>query len=97
MAYDYDGLRERLGLLPQAERRHFVFLHRCGCLFGLTEYRHGVTTEDEAWDDMYETAAEGRAATLRGVRVVHVDHATYSREFYPLMLTPCTHTAEAVA
>jgi hypothetical protein len=95
--HDPDIMRARLGLLPTAKRRHFVFVAACGCPFGLTEERlhqarsKGVTTEGEAWEDMYDTRAQERAARDRGVRVVHVDHATYEREFYPLMTRPCPH------
>lgn len=72
-------------------RHHFVFLASCGCPFGLTEVRRGVTTEGEAWRDMYDTRAEEKAARARGVHVVHVDHATYSRDFFPRMTAACPH------
>ncbi len=79
-------------LAPQAERHHYVFLHRCGCPFGLVEAsarKPGgpprLADEDAAWDEMYDTRAEERAARRDGVTVVHVDHAEYEREFYPKM------------
>jgi hypothetical protein len=40
---------------------------------------------------MYDTRAEDRAARAEGVHVVHVDHATYVREFYPRMTARCPH------
>ena len=76
---------------PQHLRRHFVFVDRCGCPFGLAEETPRCKDEDAAWDSMYDTRAEERAARARGVRVVHVDHATYERDFYPLMFKTCPH------
>ena len=77
---------------PQSERRHYVFVAKCGCAIGLVEHRKGVaTSEDEAWDFIYDERAEERTARSRGIRVKFVDHATYERDFYPSMLRPCTH------
>jgi hypothetical protein len=77
------------------QRHHFIFLNPCGCPFGLVEGKVGrygsAADPDAAWDAMYDTRAEERAALARGVRVVHVDHATYEREFYPLMSARCPH------
>lgn len=80
---------------PQSERRHYVFLLRCGCPFGLVEEGRHCTNEDDAWDSMYDGRAEERAARARGVRVHYVDHATYEREFYPLMTTRCPHGGQS--
>ncbi len=77
---------------PQSERKHFVFLNRCGCPFGLVEEsEHFCPDEDAAWDRMYDTRREEREARAQGVRVAHVDHATYEREFYPRMTARCPH------
>ena len=76
---------------PQAERRHYVFLHRCGCPFGLVEEGSWCKSEDDAWSSMYDSVPEYRAARARGVRVEYVDHATYERDFYPRMTVSCTH------
>lgn len=83
---------------PQSERHHYVFLARCGCPRGLVEATPRtaggpprITDEDAAWDSMYDTRAEERAARARGVHVVHVDHAQYERDFYALMLKGCPH------
>ena len=75
------------------DRHHFVFLHACGCPFGLVEQGSWAKDVDGAWESMYETRAEERAARNRGVQVVHVNHATYSAEFYPRMLSSysCPH------
>jgi hypothetical protein len=40
---------------------------------------------------MYDTRAEERQARANGVRAEYVDHATYSREFYPRMTEKCPH------
>jgi hypothetical protein len=84
-------MTDRVGYLPAAERRHYIFVARCGCPIGLVEHGRWCGSEDAAWDDMYDTRAEERAARARGVRVEFVDHATYVRDFYPLMTKPCTH------
>lgn len=80
------------------ERHHYVFLLPCGCPEGLLEAtprRPGgkpqVADEDAAWSEMYATRAEERAAHTRGIRVVHVDHGIYARDFYPLMTGRCPH------
>jgi hypothetical protein len=75
----------------QADRRHYVFLLRCGCPFGLAEETPRCQSEDDAWDAMYDTRAEERQARARGVRVVYVGHETYEREFYPRMTQKCPH------
>jgi hypothetical protein len=87
---------------PQAQRHHYVFLRPCGCPEGLTEAsarKPGgpprIADEDAAWDAMY-TRAEERDARNRGITVVHVDHATYERDYYPLMNGPCPHQPPAV-
>lgn len=84
-------------LPPQAERHHYVFLNACGCPLGLVEASARtpdgpprIADEDAAWDDMYDRAEE-RAARAKGVHVVHVDHATYKRDYYPQMLAACPH------
>jgi hypothetical protein len=33
---------------PQAERRHWVFVYRCGCPFGLVEESSNYKSEDDA-------------------------------------------------
>jgi len=75
------------------DRHHFVFVYRCGCPFGLVEQTSRCRTEDQAWGEMYDTRAEERRAHAAGVHVVHVDHATYERELFPMMLSSyaCTH------
>lgn len=84
---------------PQNERHHYVFLLPCGCPFGLVEasaQKPGGpprVDEDGAWDAIYDTRAEERADRALGVRAVHVDHATYERDLYPLMVQRCPHTA----
>jgi hypothetical protein len=69
-------------------RTHHVFVERCGCPIGLVS---GCPDEEAAWDAMYETRAQERAARGRGIRVEFVDHDTYQREFYPLMIQRCPH------
>ena len=76
-------------------RRQFVFLRACGCPFGLAEQTSRCRDEDAAWDSMYDTRAEERAARARGVHVEFVDHATYVERFFPLMTTPCPHSGGA--
>lgn len=82
---------ERAAQRAQADRRHWVFLHSCGCPFGLVEQGRRAKDEDAAWDSMYDTRAEERAARSAGVRTEFVDHATYSRDFYPRMMQDCPH------
>lgn len=77
--------------VAQADRRHWVFLYACGCPFGLVEKTPRCRDEDAAWDAMYDTRAEERAARAAGVQVTFVDHATYERDFYPRMTKPCPH------
>jgi hypothetical protein len=76
---------------PQSERRHWIFLHRCGCPLGLVEQGTTYKTEDDAWDAMFDTRAEERQARADGMRVEFVDHATYERDFYPRMTKRCPH------
>ncbi|GGN39698.1 hypothetical protein FHR83_006661 [Actinoplanes campanulatus] len=76
---------------PQSERKHWIFLDQCGCPIGLVEESRFYKTEDAAWDGMYDTRAEERAARARGVHTVFVDHATYEERFYPRMTKRCTH------
>lgn len=80
----------------QAERRHWVFVDPCGCPFGLIEQSHFYPDEDTAWDGMYDTRTEERQARARGVQAVFVDHATYERDFYSRMTTPCPHRTAGV-
>lgn len=84
-------MTKRPAYAPAAERRHYVFVARCGCPTGLVEQGSWCKSEDEAWEQMYETRAEERSARARGIRIEFVDHATYERDFYPLMTKPCTH------
>lgn len=76
---------------PQSERRHWVFLYRCGCPFGLAEETPRCKSEDDAWDLMFGSRAEERRARASGVRSEFVDHATYEREFFPRMTQRCPH------
>lgn len=71
-------------------RHQFVFLYRCGCPLGLVEGSYAVD-EDGAWDVFTADRREERRFRAAGVTVVHVDHDTYSREFYPRLLTQCPH------
>lgn len=77
--------------IPQADRRHFVFVDGCGCPTGVADQTPRCKDEDAAWDAMYDSRADERAARARGIHVVYVDHATYEKEWYPLMLTACPH------
>lgn len=79
---------------PQHQRRHFVFLLACGCPYGLIEEGPRVDTEKAAWRDIYGSARAQRAARAAGVRVEHVDHATYERELYPRMTLDCPHSSQ---
>lgn len=79
--------------MAMPERYHFMFLLACGCPVGLTDQRGHCRTEDEAWESMYPTRTEERKARDRGVHVRLVDHETYRREYYDLMLKRCTHRA----
>jgi hypothetical protein len=73
-------------------RHHYLFLHRCGCPFGLVEATRSALTEDGAWLHMYDRRKRAvTAAKARGVTALHVDHATYERDFYPLMTKTCPH------
>jgi len=77
---------------PRYGRHRYVFLAACGCPFGLVESTYRNVSEDAAWASMYERRRRAiQAARARGVRVVHVDHATYVREFFGLMTGPCPH------
>lgn len=78
--------RRAIGYPPKSERHHYVFLNHCGCQFGLVEAGWtGHNTEDDAWNQMYDTRAEERAARARGVQVVHVTHAEYCEKYYERM------------
>jgi hypothetical protein len=85
-------------LPPNSERHHYVFLKPCGCPIGLVEASARapggpprIADENAAWDEMYDTRAQERDARARGVHVVHVDHAQYSRELFPKMSRGCPH------
>lgn len=79
----------------QADRRHWVFLYRCGCPFGLVEESTFYKTEDDAWDAMCDSRAEERHHRANGVHVEFVDHATYERDFYERMTQKCPHGGAA--
>lgn len=72
-------------------RHQFVFLNRCGCPRGVVEGSY-AGDEDGAWDMFADDRRDERRLRAEGVTVVHVDHDTYSRDFYPLMLVPCPHS-----
>ncbi len=77
------------------DRHHFVFLHPCGCPFGLVEATYRNLSEDAAWASMYDRRRRAiQAARACGVRVVHVDHATYVREFFGQMTAACPHRVD---
>ncbi|MFI5895659.1 hypothetical protein ACIA5D_36745 [Actinoplanes sp. NPDC051513] len=76
---------------PQSERRHWVFLYRCGCPFGLIEESTFYKDEDDAWNGMFDSRADERRARTAGVQVVFVDHAAYERDFFRRMTQLCTH------
>ncbi|GAA2346640.1 hypothetical protein [Dactylosporangium salmoneum] len=78
----------------------FIFRERCGCAFGLTDVRRGVTTEDQAWRSMEYTAAEKRAAIARGVTVTREAWDDYSRAGVYDQLSgkaPCPHRTEVAS
>lgn len=82
---------------PQSERHHYLFVDPCGCPRGLTEATATepggpprIGDDDEAWADAYSPDEE-RAMRKAGVRVVHVDHATYERDWFELMRRSCPH------
>ena len=83
-------------LTTSPERHHHVFLAACGCPFGLVEATWRSLSEDAAWASMYHGRRRTiREARARGVRVVHVDHATYVRELCDLMTGACPHAQPA--
>ncbi len=78
------------------DRHHYVFLAACGCPFGLVEATWRNPSEEAAWASMYHGRRRAiREARARGVRVVHVDHATYVRELCDLMTGACPHAQPA--
>jgi hypothetical protein len=88
---------------PQEDRRHYLFLDPCGCPFGLVEAsptKPGgdprIASEDAAWDAMYDSRQEERAAHSRGVTVIYVTHAEYEAGYYDLMRSGCVHRGEDV-
>jgi len=76
---------------PDSERSHYVFLSACGCPFGLVERGRWCVDEDAAWDSMYDSRAEERAARAKGVRCVYVSHEEYVATYYSRMTARCTH------
>lgn len=76
-------------------RHHFLFLHGCGCPFGLCEQLPTCRDEGEAWELMYDTRAKAKKARDQGVHVKLVDHDTYCREYYPRMTARCSHRGGA--
>ncbi len=75
----------------------WIFRQACGCAYGLSDLRAGVTTEAQAWQSMYDTAAERKAALARGVTVTLEEREDYSRAGVYEQLsgkTPCLHGAE---
>lgn len=82
---------------PQADRRHWIFLYRCGCPFGLAEETPRCKTEDDAWDAMFDSRAEERQARADGVQAVYVDQETYEKDFYERMTQRCPHRGKEMA
>ena len=78
-------------------RKQWVFLHQCGCAFGVLE--HADHTQAEAWQDFYDEGTKARtekkigAAVAGGVTVTLVDHSRYVAEFLPHMFSTwqCPH------
>jgi hypothetical protein len=64
------------GKLPprraQADRRHYVFVYRCGCPFGLVEEGTFCKSEDDAWDAIYDAEVPARRCVVKtsAVRLV---------------------------
>jgi hypothetical protein len=75
----------------QAQRKQFVFVKKCGCPTAVRERTRSCRDEAAAWNQMYGTRAERLEAFRAGIEVRLVDHDTYSRIWYPLMLKTCTH------
>lgn len=78
----------------------WIFREACGCAFALSDVRRGVTTEDQAWNSIYDTAAEQRDAARRGVTVTREAWEDYSRAGVYDQLSGkwvCPHKNAAVA
>lgn len=60
----------------------YIFRAACGCAFGLTDVRPGVTTEEQAWKSMYPTARERKDAAARGVHATREAWETYRHTVY---------------
>lgn len=74
-----------------AERTQFVLLNSCGCPLEVMEGSQAANEDDARWE-----LAKGDGRTLlmwhrRGLRVVHVSHDDYERDYYPLMMSSCPH------
>jgi hypothetical protein len=71
----------------------YIFRHACGCAFGLADVVHEVTSDEQAWTHMYDTAAERDHARSLGVYVTREAWEDYRHTVYDQLRTTCAHQA----
>jgi hypothetical protein len=68
----------------------WVFVNGDGCTFGVAEVSH-FPTEDDAWNEMYDTRQEERHARNRGVKATKVSSQAYHEHYRKCMMRQCDH------
>lgn len=69
----------------------------CGCLQAIAVAAttdHVVATEDDAWKQFYDYAAERKKAAKDGMRVELITHARWRSELMDAFGKPCPHKAD---
>lgn len=104
LAAEIDGLMAELVQIvrdaknaPRSGRNHWVFVHRCGCAFGVMDAgdaRGGAEERAAAWASFYEDRTqEGFVAIERGVSLTLANHGYYVEHFEQQLRDGCPHQA----
>ncbi len=84
---------------PTGGRQHWVFIHRCGCAFGVMDAGDALGGAEEraaAWAAFYEEdPAAGFVAVERGVSLTLANHSYYVANYEQQLRDGCPHQGGA--
>lgn len=75
----------------------WVFLHPCGCAFGMANVSAWYPTAGRAWRALYDTRDEAAAARADGVTLIRATHEQYARDHIGHIKRGCRHRAKGAS